>query len=575
MRQAHRAFLRGHALDGRDRVFHQRVERNRRIGDAVHERGVGAVLQQPPHQVGQQRLVRAHRRVDAAGPPERAHHLLVQRLAHAVQALELVLARRVARRVGHRVDRGQRVGVVRGELRVHRVGRIEQPARAREVRHVGVGLARVDRVARQPVELRALDLAVPVGALHEPHHEPVAAAAREVDHPVDHEGAALLVALHHEADALPARQRGLEAQALQQVERELEPVGFFGVDVQADVVVQRQQRQVAQHRVQLGHHARVLRAAVARVQRRQLDRDARPAVHAAPVRGTADGVDRVFVGGAVAACVVGRERGLAEHVVRIAKALRLERARMRQRLADGFAGDELLAHHAHRHVHALADQRLAALADQPRERGRQARLAVRGHQLAREQQAPGGGVDEHRRAVPRVRLPLTLRDLVADERVARVGVGNAQQRLGQAHQRHAFLRRQRVLLQQALHQARAAAAVFALAQLVGDAMGEGVGFGGLVGRQPRLREQRLQCLRFGRPAGGRDAGAQRGRRGGAVGEGDEGRGQGGGIVGAHGASVVVMCWMISAIGMNISPKNIHFDEQVSADWTAGFQPGVD
>jgi hypothetical protein len=72
------------------------VERNRRVGDAVHERGVGAVLQQAPHQVGQQRLVRAHRRVDAARPPQlalahRAHHLLVQRLAHAVQALELVL----------------------------------------------------------------------------------------------------------------------------------------------------------------------------------------------------------------------------------------------------------------------------------------------------------------------------------------------------------------------------------------------------------------------------------------------------------------------------------------------------
>jgi hypothetical protein len=37
---------------------------------------------------------------------------------------------------------------------------------------------------------------------------------------------------------------------------------------------------------------------------------------------------------------------------------------------------------------------------------------------------------------------------------SRVAVGDAQQRLGQAHQRHAFLGRQGELLQQALHDAR-------------------------------------------------------------------------------------------------------------------------
>ena len=41
---------------------------------------------------------------------------------------------------------------------------------------------------------------------------------------------------------------------------------------------------------------------------------------------------------------------------------------------------------------------------------------------------------------PRWLLPVAVADLVADQRVARGGVGNAQQRLGQAHQRHAFLR---------------------------------------------------------------------------------------------------------------------------------------
>ncbi len=47
-----------------------------------------------------------------------------------------------------------------------------------------------------------------------------------------------------------------------------------------------------------------------------------------------------------------------------------------------------------------------------------------------------------------MRLPVAVGDLVADQRVARRGVGNAQQRFGEAHQRHAFLARKRVFVHQ-------------------------------------------------------------------------------------------------------------------------------
>ena len=67
------------------------------------------------------------------------------------------------------VDDGRcRVRIVRRELRIHAPRALEQDARAGEVGDVGVGLARVDRVAGQAAFLCALDLAVPVGALHEP-----------------------------------------------------------------------------------------------------------------------------------------------------------------------------------------------------------------------------------------------------------------------------------------------------------------------------------------------------------------------------------------------------------------------
>ena len=222
-------------------------------------------------------------------------------------------------------------------------------------------------------------------------------AAREVDQEVDDERAALLVRLDDEADAVPAGELGLEAEPLEQVERELEAVGLLGVDVEADVVAPRAQRELLQERIELVVDALDLRAAVARMQRRELDRDSRAGVDAASGRGAADRVDRVLVGGAVARRVVRGERGLAEHVVRIAKALRFERARVGERRGDRLAGHELLAHQAHRPVDALSDQRLAALADQPRESARQARLAVRRDQLAGQQQRPGRGVDEQRR----------------------------------------------------------------------------------------------------------------------------------------------------------------------------------
>ena len=109
------------------------------VPDAVDKAAVGAVFQQPPHQIGQQCFVGAHRGIDAAGAAQlvRPHHLFIQRLAHAVQALEFVTAHGKIR-AGHRVDGGQRVGIVSGKLRKHRVARAEQFGGARKVGHICV-----------------------------------------------------------------------------------------------------------------------------------------------------------------------------------------------------------------------------------------------------------------------------------------------------------------------------------------------------------------------------------------------------------------------------------------------------
>jgi hypothetical protein len=185
MRRTERSALLSDPARGLDRIGDQLVDVDVRVGDAVDERRVGAVLQQAADEVCEQRLVGADRRIDAARPAEpavgaRRDDVGVQRLAHSVQALELVQsAVRVDPR--QRRDGGQRVRVVGRELRVDRIRRGEQLAGAGEIRDVGVALAREDRVVVEAVDLRALDLAVPVRAFDEPDHQPMPAAARELD----------------------------------------------------------------------------------------------------------------------------------------------------------------------------------------------------------------------------------------------------------------------------------------------------------------------------------------------------------------------------------------------------------
>src|SRR6185295_1471780 len=113
-----------------------------------------------------------------------------------------------------------------------RIRRGQQLPGAGKIGDVGVNLAGKDRIAVEAIDLSALDLAVPIGALDEPDHQPALRAAGEVDQEVDHEGATLLIGLDDEADTVPAGKLRIEAERLQKVEGELEPVSLLGVDVE-------------------------------------------------------------------------------------------------------------------------------------------------------------------------------------------------------------------------------------------------------------------------------------------------------------------------------------------------------
>ena len=169
---------RGEALD---RIGDDVVDRRALVDEAVDEGGVGAVLEEPAHEIGEQILVPSDRRIDAARQVERgADDLLVERLAHAVEALELEIAPSPA---------SARMAATVCALWVANCGkkrcRLGGAARAGEIGDVGRELPRIDRIAVKAALLAALYLAVPIGALDEPHHQPAFRLRGEIREPVE------------------------------------------------------------------------------------------------------------------------------------------------------------------------------------------------------------------------------------------------------------------------------------------------------------------------------------------------------------------------------------------------------
>ena len=102
------------AADDIRRTLQQRRHRHGLVGGQRDKRRVGAVLEQPPHQIGEQVAVAADRRIGAAGDIRAIlAELGVQRFAHAMQALEL----EAAFAAGQFKNGRDRQRIVGGELR--------------------------------------------------------------------------------------------------------------------------------------------------------------------------------------------------------------------------------------------------------------------------------------------------------------------------------------------------------------------------------------------------------------------------------------------------------------------------
>jgi hypothetical protein len=426
------------------------LDRRLVVGQPVDEGRVGPVLQQPAHQVGQQVLVAAHRRIDATRPVELVgpEHFPIERLAHAVQPLELVVLR-LAR---HHRDGGQRMGVVGGELGIEHVAPRQHQFGAGEIGHVRADLAGEHRKAREPRFLGPLDLGVPIRPLDQPHRQLAARHGGEFGQPLEHRIAALGIALDGEPQPVPAGEVRRCGGRREDLQLQVEPVGLLGIDGEAEIGGFRGPCQFDEPRHQLVHQPALGLGLVARMDGRQLDRQRRPREDARARVQLAGLVrhhlQRLHVGGKVAVGVGHGHRRFAQHVEGEPVALGAHRLGDVQRLLDGAAEHKMLAHDAHGPAHGAAHHRLAGAPGELPEVARDvlARLRAQLDEAPGEHQPPGGRVDEQRVRMANVAVPLAPADLVGDQLVGGGGVGDAQERFRQAHEHHALLARQGVFL---------------------------------------------------------------------------------------------------------------------------------
>ena len=441
----------GHLLHVIERAGCHGFGRHILIHDLVHERRIGAVFQQAAHQIGQQIAMCPDRRIDAAARPLIGQHQIMQPFAHAMQALKLELAQADTGRLRQIQNRRHGMRIMARELRIDAVGHAQQFLRIGDIADIGGLLAGEHRETVQPQHLRALHLGIPIGALHQPHHDLAIQPGGQRIKPVQHSARAASIGLHHHAEAIPAFQRAVGKHRLDHLQRQGKAVGLFGVDVEAQPgsLGKASQRADAGH--QLFHHAVAFGHLVARMQRRKFHRNAGVAADVALGGSCGNRGDRLGIAQVIAPRVGFGTGGLAQHVIAVGVTLGLQLFGALHRALDGFAQHELAAHLFHRARNGGADHGFPQTLHHAAQQAHHAGFAVLQH-LAGQHQGPGRGIHQAGGRMAQMAAPVGRRDLVFDQRIHGFGIRHPQQRLGQTHQRDALVGRQSVFGQKNLHQ---------------------------------------------------------------------------------------------------------------------------
>ena len=423
------------------------------IYNLVHKAGVRTVLKQTAYEVGQQVFVGTDRGVNAAAGAFGLQDDLVQRFAHAVQALEFVVSGGAAHLLGDVEDRSDGVRVMRGKLRIDPVGEAQEFASVADVADIGVDFIGEDGEALHAHDLRPFDFGVPIGAFHKADHDLAVKTNGDVVQGIDDERRALAVGLHDDAKTIPSAQCRLFQDRFDYIKGKCKAISLFRVDVKAHASGLCEHSECADAGHELFHHAGLLRNLIARVQRGKLDRDTRIFGNGAVGAMLCDVGNGAAIRQVIGAGVgVGAGR-LAKHIVRIGEANGLHPLGAFHRLVDVLAQHKLTAHLAHGTANGGTDHRLAQTLHSTAQMSCDAGLFVI-QNATRQHQGPSGGVHKRRSRVAKVLAPIGRRDLIFDQRVDGFGVWYAQQSLGQTHQGDPLIGGQPIFSEEDLHQAR-------------------------------------------------------------------------------------------------------------------------
>ena len=148
------------------------------------------------------------------------------------------------------------------------------------------------------------------------------------------------------------------------------------------------------------------------------------------------GINRRTIGIEIALGIGFRPRRLTQHIVGMTHAFTFIRLGTLQRLGQCRAHDELSAHDPHGLQHRPANNRLAEPCDHAIEYRPLILIGmIRPQHPATEHQRPGRGIDEQPARFLTDPFPGAGPELVLDQLVRGIGIGDAQQCLGEAHQR--------------------------------------------------------------------------------------------------------------------------------------------
>ena len=422
----------------------QVLDGHRRVGGLADEAAVGPVLQQPAHEIGKQVRMAPDRRIDPNGRIRMLRQQAgIEGLSHAMQTLELIAP--VPLRAIQ--DGGDRERVMGCELRIQARSQGQQPFRGRHIDQIGGRLAREYGIAIQPALLRALDLGIPVGAFDQPIHETAMSLPGQGSNPVNDSERTLAISLNGEAEAIPPCQCLVRGDRGDHIKRQFEPVLLLGIHGEGQVVAARGTGEPDHDGHQLRHDATPADRLVARVKRRQLDRDTGPVRQRPVAGGTADRFDGIGVAGSVACGVRRRAGALPQHVEAVAEHASPATARTAQRLFDRLTEHEMRAQ-APAPPPAPPRARRVGRCAWPAMPGRPPASHSGTHDPAETPRVQGRGRHQERVASRRMIGKATAREHILHQPVSRGHIGHAQQRFGEHHDRQALLRGQAVFPQQ-------------------------------------------------------------------------------------------------------------------------------